>query len=278
MIDANDSALERREITLDCVAVRVAAHVFVLAVIDHFMADKLLAHTHVAAGGIGHQRRFASDVGNDQRAKRLAADVGNVMRADFALTLNKRMDDLLAHAANVLGVALADVLVLLFAADIGRIGFHDLAFAANRTNLGRRHGLADAMAHEPRALVCDPKQPVDLMGANALLARYHQVHRRQPLVQRDMRPLKQRADAHRELFTAIRAEVPSRTHRFAAKRLHGFHLTAVRAEGTIWPARGFKEIAGLIFVAESRVGQIAHNWAYLVDRLKLADRTCSVKY
>jgi hypothetical protein len=74
-------------------------------------------------------------MGNDQRAQRLSADVGDMMRAGLAVALNQRMDNLLAHAADLLGIALVKVLVGFLAADIGRIGFHDLAVTAERASL-----------------------------------------------------------------------------------------------------------------------------------------------
>ena len=104
MIDANDAALERREVAFDRVAVRGAAHVFVSAMIDHFMAGKLLAHAHVVASRIRHQRGLAAHMRNNQRAERLTADVGNVMRTGLAAALYQRMNnaaDLLAASTTL---------------------------------------------------------------------------------------------------------------------------------------------------------------------------------
>ena len=49
-------------------------------------------------------------------------------------TLYQRVNDLLALTAYIAFRALVGVLVLFLAADVGRIGFNDLAFAAQRAS------------------------------------------------------------------------------------------------------------------------------------------------
>src|SRR5262249_21000220 len=114
------------------------------------------------------------------------------------------------------------------------------------------------VAHEPSAFVRDAKHPADLKRRNSLLARNNQMRRHQPLVQRNMRALIKRADAHRELVAAIRAMKPTGTHRLAFEALDRFHLAAERANGAIWPARCLKEFAGFIFVREGWIGHVGH--------------------
>ena len=53
-----------------------------------------------------------------------------MMRTGLAFTLNQRVDDLLASAPDVFGIALVPVLVGFLAADVGGVGFNGLAFAA----------------------------------------------------------------------------------------------------------------------------------------------------
>src|SRR5262249_15693136 len=76
--------------------------------------------------------------------------------------------------------------------------------------------------------------------------------------QRNMRTLVQRSDANRELFAAFGAMVPARTHRLAAKPLNGLKLPAKRAYRAIRPTGPFKKFAGLIFVPEGRICEVAH--------------------
>ena len=115
-------------------------------------------------------------------AQRLAADIGNMVRAGFALTLNQRVDDLFAHAADVPAVSFVAVLILLFAADIGGVRFDDLARAAQGTGgLQIGHSLAQAVHHEPSGLIGDANRAMDLVSGNALLAGIEQMGGKPPL-------------------------------------------------------------------------------------------------
>src|SRR5665213_601250 len=90
------------------------------------------------------------------------------------------------------------------------VGLDGLSFAADlwRT-LGRGHGFADTVSHEPRGFVGDPKHAMELVGGNAFLARSHEVDRQKPFVDRDMRPLENRARPDREFaLAAVAGEHP----------------------------------------------------------------------
>ena len=115
---------------------------------------------------------------------------GNMERADVAAALDKRDDGALvagplaaldrAAAWRVLRRLRSDV------AEVGFVGFHDLAFAAQRAQAPSAHRLADAVRHEPSGLVTDVQRAVELVGGNALLAGAHQMEGLQPLVQGDL--------------------------------------------------------------------------------------------
>lgn len=93
---------------------------------------------HVRAALIGHERRLAADVSDDQRAQRLAGHVGDAEGNRFAAAPDKSEDGHLAHAPYVALVALADVFVLFLAADVRLVRFDDLAVAAKRTRFRGR--------------------------------------------------------------------------------------------------------------------------------------------
>src|ERR1700722_12642580 len=71
-----------------------------------------------------------------------------------------------------------------------------------RAARGRRRGFADAMAEEPSRLVGHAEHALELERAHALLARAHQVHREQPLGQRNLAALHDRADRDGKLAVA----------------------------------------------------------------------------
>ena len=54
------------------------------------------------------------------------------------------------------------------------------------------------MRHEPRGLVGDPKLAMQLMGADPLFARCHQVKAQDPLVEGNVALFHDRADRHGE--------------------------------------------------------------------------------
>src|SRR5438270_12578704 len=95
------------------------------------------------------------------------------------------------------------VLVLGLAANVC---FVKLDNAAHLLESLARQSVAYAVSHEPRALILFNVQvPHELMRADALLTRKHQVNRQQPFVKRDVRILKDALDRDGELFAASRA-------------------------------------------------------------------------
>ena len=116
------------------------------------------------------------------------------------------------------------------------------------------HGFADAVRHEPSRLVGDAEHAVQLVGADALLARHEQVHCQQPLVQRNLAALEHGADGDGELLAAIVALDDALADRAFGLRLDGLATlrreplgidrTAVRANRTVRPTQGFQMLAG----------------------------------
>jgi len=106
VINARDAALKDRKIPFNGVAVSVAAHIFELAIIDHFIAGERLTDLHVTASGIGHEGRFETGVFAQDRPEIGAADARDYVRTHAPVTLDKRMNDHFAHAADVSGVGL----------------------------------------------------------------------------------------------------------------------------------------------------------------------------
>src|SRR5579863_10587929 len=140
--------------------------------------------------------------------------------AGFAFALHQGEHGSLAGAFPAATLAaLVLVPVLRLAAHVSLVDLNGRAFAAKRAALSRVQfcvGLPDAMRHEPRGAVgAETEHPPKLMRAHALLAGREQVHREKPLVQRDMGPLKERADGRRKVARACLALVEAWTGRFA---------------------------------------------------------------
>src|SRR3546814_17163646 len=97
-------------------------------------------------GFVCHERGSAIDVRNERRADGVGVDIGDVERAGAATALDECDNFFLLGG-------LAAKAVALLAADKGFVGLDNLAGAAERTFAGGLHGLADAVAHEPRGFV-----------------------------------------------------------------------------------------------------------------------------
>jgi len=73
----------------------------------------------------------------------------------------------LANAADMIGIPLGAMLVPLFAADVGFIGFNDFAFTAKLIGeLQFAHCFADAMRKEPSGLEADFQSTRKLIARN----------------------------------------------------------------------------------------------------------------
>lgn len=227
---ADQTALQQSEARFDGVGRHIAARVFLRGVVHNVMRREVLADFLVDAGLIRHQRGLLGDLRIEDRAQRLRADVGNVEGTLLAVALDQR--DYL-HLV-VIGARAGRLLTLV--APKGLVNF-DRAAVATELAFGLDvHGFADAVSHEPRGLVGDAKRAVELVGADALLGRAHQVRRQHPLVKGHLRALKDRADRHRVLAAAVAAEIQARAVRLALQLRLAIRAAAVRADRAIRPA------------------------------------------
>ena len=87
-------------------------------------------------------------------------------------------------------------------ADVGFVHLHDPASAAHGGKLAGPHGLTDAVGEEPRGLVGDPQDPVELVRGAALLGAAKQVDGLQHLAQGDAAMLENGPHLDRELLAA----------------------------------------------------------------------------
>src|SRR5665811_2588991 len=96
-----------------------------------------------------------------------------MMRAGTTATFDQRVDDLLAHAADVARLALANVLVLFSTANVGGVGFDDLACAAHRRGVLIGHRFTDTVRKEPCRLVGNAQLAMQLVRADASVSYTH---------------------------------------------------------------------------------------------------------
>ena len=92
-------------------------------------------------------------------------------------------------------------------------------------------GFADALEHEPSRLLSDADLLAELQAGDALAGGHEQVHRQNPLIEGNVRPLKDGASADCEVLLAGIAAIEALRARSDALR-----LLAMRADGPTRPA------------------------------------------
>ncbi len=105
--------------------------------------------------------------------------------------------------------------------------------------------LAEPVEHEPRGFLLDANLFGDLHGRDALAGRHKQVHGVEPLMQRDVRPLEDRAGSDREVKLALVAAVKASLARRDAI------LTGTSWAGdALGPKTALKVGTGRLFIGE----------------------------
>ena len=146
---------------------------------------------------IGHKLGFVGRHSGERLAARPTSDAIHMEAAGFAAALHQRQHDVLMTET---GLGLANALLT---ADESFVAFNHAAGAAHRRKAASAHGFANAVAHKPSRLVANAERSVELVGADTFLAGVHQVECHDPLVQRDMAALHDRADGDGEVLAAF---------------------------------------------------------------------------
>src|SRR5260370_35716282 len=87
MIDAIDTALENREVSLDCICVSISANVFIDRMNDRSMADEFLADFPIDAALVGSEMGVLGDRIYDDRLQRYGSHFRYVETANLSSTL-----------------------------------------------------------------------------------------------------------------------------------------------------------------------------------------------
>lgn len=199
LVDTINTTLEDAEVSLDGVGVDIAANVFLGAVVDAAVtAFEVPADSGVDARFVSHKARVTVCMHAKDRAQSVGSDVRDVETADLSAPLYQRHDDLLLGDRTISPV-------LALAAQVGFVGFQNLASATQRAGCETPdflHALADAVRKEPCGFHRAAQGPLELVGADALLAGRHQMDGLEPDMQGDVAGLEYASHPNRELFPA----------------------------------------------------------------------------
>ena len=236
LIDAAHTALEDAEVAFDGVGVDGDVRlgdVLPALVVDRLVVGDFTASLQVDGRAIGDQPGFGREVGAQNGADALA---GHIVHDGAVSAARGPIND--AHDLHLGAPAIAARLLGLLA-DVGFVGFDVATASAKRANVASGHRFADTVGQEPRGFHGALQHPLDLTGADALLAGAHQMNDLQPQMQGQVRGLEYGALAHGELAFAGIALAQADPGGFAVQAGDALALAAVRAERTIRPQARF---------------------------------------
>jgi hypothetical protein len=204
MVDADQTALEDGENAFNSIRGNGASHIFTRAVIDGFVFKGAGLDAIISASFIRVEHRAGFDALGDRILDGCFVGVsngnGNRAAAALAHTEDGRFADGPATGFQLLGF----MLVLFDPADKGFINFDDaFEFGEVRTAAG----FPQPMQNEPSRFLRDPDFLGKLHRGYALARRHKQVHGVNPLMQRNVAALENRAGADRKVFLALIAAV-----------------------------------------------------------------------
>lgn len=241
---SHDAALQERERRFDRVGVDVSLRIEAELVPDGLVPSVFAKVTGCAPVGIpiiGEQDvHILRDILADVLFEGAALGVSGVEETQIAAALTNADNDFLVvepRAFTVPPVLTADV------------GFVHFDFAAQHGLVYFDHRSADAVAEIPSRFVASESQrPLNLARAHALLGFAEKQSRKEPLVERQVRVIENRASGDGELVVAILAVVES----LFGFKFHDFHLAA-RATDAFGPAQAGEQFAALFVSREHTV-------------------------
>jgi hypothetical protein len=241
VVNADDPALENRENALNAVRRDIIADIFTSAVIDRIVIE-CGADARIRAGFVRVQGRTCLNMLMYGGLDGFPIGAADRHRYSASTTLAHSKNRRLADRATARFELLVFVLILFDPADIGFVNFDDPAKFAQVLTAA---GFPQTVEHEPSRFLRNPDFLGELHGRNALARRHKQVHRVNPLVQRNVAALEDRPGAHREVLFALVAAVEA-----TSPCCDALAHTAHRATRAIGPKPPLKIRPGRFLVRE----------------------------
>ncbi len=195
----HDSALEKRESGFDCIGMNVSHDVDAGTVVNLLVVlPSRPAHGRIIRGCVIGEDNFhiLGDVLADVLSERAAFGVSGVEEAEIAIALADADHHFFVVVLCDMAFAAID------AADVGNI---HLNFPVQHRFIGLRHGVPDAMAEIPCGLVAHSDRALNLASRHPLLRFAEQVRSQEPLGEREMRVIENRAGCNGKLIVTILA-------------------------------------------------------------------------
>lgn len=250
VIGSDQSTLKDAEITFYGIGGDFAACVFFLGMMHGGMLRKLAPNLPVHSRLIGHKMRVLGDIGTEHLFDVIAGDLLHVESANIAATLNKGNDlVLMTEATEVRGFRPRG-------AEVGFVHFNGYSAAPKQIRAAAIfHGFTDTVRHKPRRLEGNSQGAMQLVRADALLARRDQKDGLEPEAHRDMARLENGADLDSKWLTAVITLVRAYAGAFAAHLAIALSSAAMRAYRAAWPDARLYERIRRFLVMEVGLGK-----------------------
>src|SRR5208282_1003089 len=197
MVNAIHSALEHSPDAFNAVRADAVLAVLSGSVVDAIVAEEQTIKANVASGFIAENRRADFNVGVNSTLD--GCRVGRVHghRHGASAALPDAQHGSLTDTATPSPQFLVFVLVGFLPSDVALVYFDDAAQLVKVVVRATR--FAETLQHEPCRLLSNANLFSELQTGNALACGYEQVHRIEPLVQRDVAALEDRPCTDREI-------------------------------------------------------------------------------
>ena len=269
MVNAMQPALEQCPNGFDSVCIDVSAPPLAFGMVYGRVVEEKAAYARIRAVRVCVERR--ADLAELMYCRLNGRQIIGLNRQGFCASLAFAHSEhsFLSNRAATLFQLLIFVLAALKSA---HKGFVNLNHTAQFINVFAA-GFAESLQHEPSGLLSDADFLCKLHRTDALASRHQKVHRVNPFMQRNVRPLENRARSDREgkLGAAVAAVVPLRPDNDAIPAL------ALRTDNAVRPQAAF-EIEPSGFLIWEPLEKLKRRYCASTHRPILANFSGEVKY
>jgi hypothetical protein len=229
MVDTDDSTLQEREETLNCICMAIAVDVFPCGMSNDVVFVEPL-DCAVCSKLVGHNGASEHNISGDERANRLLIDVSR--RCGFKITFSfdycehrcLNFDASSLHSFS----PFREMLVLFLASDVGFVYLNNILEGhIERFRLGR---VTQTVKNEPSRLLGNAEVFAQLDGGNALFVGRNKVDRKEPFLERNFAVFKDAPDFGGELLPAVSTLVMN-----PVGEREDLTASAMRAIDTVFP-------------------------------------------
>lgn len=272
VVRADDSTLQQCPKRIQIRGVDFAPYVFAALVIDSLVRISLAQSPIASVFICGNKRNRIAYRFIDKLFQRFGLEVFDDLADNVSLSADRTDDADLAGAESTShAFAVLPVAILVFPADVRFIDFNDTHELLEIWVLHRR---PQAMAEIPSGRIRRTDLPLDLFGADTLLAVQHRVQHLEPRLERILGVFKNRASCDRKavgvsLATFDVGTLPVPRH---CEGVDGLRLPASRAGNTLRPAAFLQEVFAGVFV-----WKLLHQLSQRHHEVSMQQKSLSVK-